>query len=267
MAQRYRQNRDEKIDLKRTQSSFSDDPKLNKARQVSRRNDDVKNVSIGIYDIDLAFKDFLEKDVKPTIEESGKFIPVPVMYASPENWASAQKDGFMRDGNGKVQTPLISFKRNSLDVNTEYSKLKVLTDSDTSQTFVRKYTHENRYDAFSQLIGQKPVDEKYIVDRPDYVNIQYDVIVWCDFMEDLNKLVEQIIYFQGGAFGDRYKFQIKGESYSFETTNGVGEERLVRSNVTLTTKAYIVPENRGNVINTQKAFGTSKVVWNLKSDI
>lgn len=267
MAQRYRQNRDEKIDLKRTQSSFSDDPKLNKARQISRRNDDVKNVSIGIYDIDLAFKDFLEKDVKPTIEESGKFIPVPVIYASPENWASAQKDGFMRDANGKVQTPLISFKRNSLDVNTEYSKLKVLTDSDTSQTFVRKYTHENRYDAFSQLIGQKPVDEKYIVDRPDYVNIQYDVIVWCDFMEDLNKLVEQIIYFQGGAFGDRYKFQIKGESYSFETTNGVGEERLVRSNVTLTTKAYIVPENRGNVINTQKAFGTSKVVWNLKSDI
>jgi len=267
MAQRYRQNRDEKIDLKRTQSSFSDDPKLNKARQVSRRNDDVKNVSIGIYDIDLAFKDFLEKDVKPTIEESGKFIPVPVVYASPENWASAQKDGFMRDANGKVQTPLISFKRNSLDVNTEYSKLKVLTDSDTSQTFVRKYTHENRYDAFSQLIGQKPVDEKYIVDRPDYVNIQYDVIVWCDFMEDLNKLVEQIIYFQGGAFGDRYKFQIKGESYSFETTNGVGEERLVRSNVTLTTKAYIVPENRGNVINTQKAFGTSKIVWNLKSNI
>ena len=267
MAQKYRQNRDEKIDLKRTQSSFSDDPKLNKARQVSRRNDDVKNVSVGIYDIDLAFKDFLEKDVKPTIEESGKFIHVPVMYASPENWSSAQKDGFMRDANGKVQTPLISFKRNSLDVNTEYSKLKVLTDNDTSQTFIRKYTHENRYDAFSQLIGQKPVDEKYIVDRPDYVNIQYDVIVWCDFMEDLNKLVEQIIYFQGGAFGDRYKFQIKGESYSFETTNGVGEERLVRSNVTLTTKAYIVPENRGNVINTQKAFGTSKVVWNLKSDI
>ena len=59
------------------------------------------------------------------IEENGKFIPVPVMYASPENWASAQKDGFMRDSNGKVQTPLISFKRNSLDVNTEYSKLKV----------------------------------------------------------------------------------------------------------------------------------------------
>lgn len=267
MAQKYRIQRDDKIDLKRTQSSFSDDPKLNKAKQISRRNDNVKNVQVGIYDIDLAFKDFLEKDVRPIIEENGKFIPVPVLYASPENWASAQKDGFLRDNNGKVQTPLISFKRNSLDINTEYSKLKVLTDEDTSQSFVRKYSKENRYDAFSQLIDQKSVQEKYIVDRPDYVNIQYDVIVWCDFMEDLNKVVEQIIYFQGGAFGERYKFQIKGESYSFDTTNGVGEERIVRSNVTLTAKAYIVPEQTGLKINTQKAFGTSKVVWKINPKI
>jgi len=135
MAQRYRIQRDDKIDLKRTQSSFSDDPKLNKSKQVSRRKDNVKNVNVGIYDIDLAFKSFLEKDVKPLIEENGKFIPVPVMYASPENWASAQREGFLRDNNGKVQTPLISFKRNSLDINTEYSKLKVMTDEDTSQSF------------------------------------------------------------------------------------------------------------------------------------
>ena len=267
MAIKYRQNRDEKVDLKRTQSSFSDDPILNKSKQISRKHDDIKNVSVGIYDIDLAFKSFLEKDIKPTIEENGNFIPVPVLYASPENWASAQKDGFLRDGNGKVQTPLISFKRNSLDINTEYSKLKVLTDEDTSTVFVKKYSQENRYDSFSELVDQKPVQERYVVDRPDYVNITYDVIVWCDFMEDLNKVVEQIIYFQGGAYGDRYKFQIKGESYSFETTNGVGEERFVKSNVTLTTKAYIIPKNIGTKVNTQKSFGTSKVVWKLNSKI
>jgi len=265
MARKYRIDRDDKVDLKKTQSSFSDDPKLNKARQV-RRNDDTKNISVGIYDIDLAFKDFLERDVKPTIKEDGKFIPVPVLYATPENWVSAQKDGYIRDGNGKIITPLITFKRNSLDVNTELSKLKVLTDNDTSRTFTRKYTQQNRYDAFSQLIDQKPVKEYYVVDTPDYVNISYDVIMWCDYMEDLNKLVEQVIYFQGGAFGQRYKFEVKGESYSFETTNGIGEERIVRSNVTLTVKAYIVPENRGYTVNTQKAFGTSKIVWKTKLD-
>ena len=56
-----------------------------------------------------------------------------------KNWKSAQREDF-RDNNGKVQTPLISFKRNSLDINTEYSKLKVLTDEDTSQSFIRKYS-------------------------------------------------------------------------------------------------------------------------------
>jgi hypothetical protein len=172
----------------------------------------------------------------------------------------------MRDGNGKVQTPLISFKRNSLDINTEYSKLKVLTDEDNTKAFTKKYSKNNRYDAFSQLTNMlPPKKERYIVDVPDYVNIQYDLIMWCDYMEDLNKLVEQVVYFQGGAFGDRYKFQIKGESYSFETTNGVGEERIVRSNVTLTVKAYIVPEDRGKkTINTQKVFGVSKIIWNPK---
>ena len=114
MARKYRIDRDDKVDLKKTQSSFSDDPKLNKAKQISRRTDDVKNISVGIYDIELAFKDFLERDVKPIIKEDGKFIPVPVIYASPENWVSAQKDGYMRDKNGKIITPLITFKRNSL---------------------------------------------------------------------------------------------------------------------------------------------------------
>jgi hypothetical protein len=61
-----------------------------------------------------------------------------------------------------------------------------------------------------------------------------------------------------------YKFQIKGDSYSFETTNGVGEERIVRSNITLTAKAYLVPEHKGQVVNSQKAFGNSKIVWNTK---
>ena len=44
MAIKYRQNRDEKVDLKRTQSSTPDDPILNKAKQISRKNDDVKNI-------------------------------------------------------------------------------------------------------------------------------------------------------------------------------------------------------------------------------
>ena len=74
MANRYRVVDPNKPDLRQTQSSTQDDPILNKANQVRRDTDNVKNISIGLYDIDLAFKDFLERDVKPMVEENGQLV-------------------------------------------------------------------------------------------------------------------------------------------------------------------------------------------------
>jgi hypothetical protein len=80
-------------------------------------------------------------------------------------------------------------------------------------------------------------------------------------MEQVNKIVEQIIYFQGRSFGDRYKFVIKADSYAFETTSVVNEDRITRANITLTTKAYIVPEYASMVNNTKRKFSVGKVSW------
>jgi hypothetical protein len=91
------------------------------------------------------------------------------------------------------------------------------------------------------------------------------VIIWCDYMEQVNKIVEQIIYFQGRSFGDRYKFVIKGDSYSFETTTGVGEDRIVRANVSLTAKAYIVPEYTAQTNNTKRRIAVGKISWGESS--
>ena len=58
MAVKYRNTDNTKPNLTQTQSSTSEDPKLNKAKQVRRDQDNVKNISVGIYDIDSAFKHF-----------------------------------------------------------------------------------------------------------------------------------------------------------------------------------------------------------------
>jgi len=261
MAQKYRNNDIVKPNLVQTESSTSPDPKLNKAKQVRRDQDNAKNISVGIYDVDSAFKTFLEKDVKPTIEDDGRFYPVPVMYASPEKWASAQRDGFMRDDNGMVLTPVISFKRNNLSINTELSKLKVAENEDAHQMFERKYTRTNRYDQFSVLTGQQPKKEFMSVERPDYVNLEYEVVVWCDYMEQVNKIVEQIVFFQGRSFGDRYKFVIKGDSYSFETISEMSQDRITKANINLTAKAYIVPEYAAMANNTKRRISVGKVSW------
>lgn len=261
MAIKYRNTDTSKPNLTQTESSTTQDPKLNKAKQIRRDQDNVKNVSVGIYDVDSAFKIFLEKDVKPTIEDDGRFYPVPVMYASPEKWASAQRDGFMRDDNGMILTPVISFKRNNLSINTDLAKLKVAQNEDAHQMFERKYNRVNRYNQFSVLTGQSPKKEYMSVERPDYVNLEYEVVVWCDYMEQVNKIVEQIVFFQGRSFGDRYKFVIKGDSYAFETISEMGQDRITKASINLTAKAYIVPEYTAVTNNTKRRVSVGKVSW------
>jgi len=261
MATKYRNEDKSKPQIIQTQSSTSVDPKLNKAKQVRRDQDKIKNVSVGIYDVDSAFKSFLEKDVRPTVQDDGRFFPVPVMYASPEKWASAQRDGFMKDDNGMILTPVIVFKRDNLSINTELSKLKVAQNEDAHQAFERKYTKTNRYDQFSILTGETPKKEFMSVERPDYVDLQYEVVVWCDYMEQVNKVVEQIVFFQGRSFGDRYKFVIKGDSYSFETVAEMGQDRITKATISLIAKAYIVPEFVGLNNNTKRRISKGKVVF------
>lgn len=261
MAIKYRNTDTSKPNLTQTESSTTQDPKLNKAKQIRRDQDNVKNVSVGIYDVDSAFRNFLDKDVKPTIEDDGRFYPVPVMYASPEKWASAQRDGFMRDDNGMILTPVISFKRNNLSINTDLAKLKVAQNEDAHQMFERKYNRTNRYDQFSVLTGQSPKKEYMSVERPDYVNLEYEVVVWCDYMEQVNKIVEQIVFFQGRSFGDRYKFVIKGDSYAFETISEMGQDRITKASINLTAKAYIVPEYAAVTNNTKRRISVGKVSW------
>jgi len=261
MAIKYRNTDKRKPQIIQTQSSTSVDPKLNKGKQIRRDKDNVKNVSVGIYDVDSAFKNFLEKDVRPTVEDDGRYFPVPVMYASPEKWASAQRDGFMKDDNGMILTPVIVFKRDNLSINTELSKLKVAQNEDAHQFFERKYTNVNKYDQFSILTGENPKREFMSVERPDYVDLQYEVIVWCDYMEQVNKVVEQIVFFQGRSFGERYKFVIKGDSYSFETIAEMGQDRITKATISLIAKAYIVPEFVGLNNNTKRTISVGKAVF------
>ena len=259
MAIKYRNTDKRKPQIIQTQSSTSVDPKLNKGKQIRRDKDNVKNVSVGIYDVDSAFKNFLEKDVRPTVEDDGRYFPVPVMYASPEKWASAQRDGFMKDDNGMILTPVIVFKRDNLSINTELSKLKVAQNEDAHQFFERKYTNVYKYVQFSILTGENPKREFMSVERPDYVDLQYEVIVWCDYMEQVNKVVEQIVFFQGRSFGERYKFVIKGDSYSFETIAEMGQDRITKATISLVAKAYIVPEFVGLNNNTKRTISIGKV--------
>ena len=85
--------------------------KKSRARQISVKDDNVKLPTVSIKDIDTAVFYYFRNVIKPTVSQNGTQIDVPVIYGNPERWTSVQKDGFLRDRNGKVQVPLIMFKK------------------------------------------------------------------------------------------------------------------------------------------------------------
>jgi len=87
-----------------------------RSKNIRRRDtDEVKNVSIGLMDIDAAIVYYFNEVIKPTVVESGETIKVPLLYANAERWSSIQKSGFLRDRKRQIILPVIAFKRNSIE--------------------------------------------------------------------------------------------------------------------------------------------------------
>jgi hypothetical protein len=83
------------------------------------------------------------------------------MYGSPERWAAVQKEGFVRDKNGKIQTPLIMFKRDSIEKNRSLGNKMDANNPVHFGVFEKKYSTKNVYDRFSTLNNREPVREFY----------------------------------------------------------------------------------------------------------
>src|SRR5210317_1791144 len=126
--------------------------------QVSRENDTVSIQTVGIKDIDEAIFYYFNEVLKPQVVQNGKLINVPLVYGSPERWAAMQKDGYYRDKNGKMQAPLIVFRRDSIEKNRNLgNKLDGNRPIDYG-IFEKKFSNKNVYDRFSILnnrIAQK----------------------------------------------------------------------------------------------------------------
>ena len=84
---------------------------FNRATKISRNSpgakDDVKNVSVGIMDMDSAIMYYFNEVIKPNVEINDEKVKVPCIYASPERWNQVTKQGFLRDKKRQIIVPLI----------------------------------------------------------------------------------------------------------------------------------------------------------------
>ena len=88
---------------------------FNRGTKISRNSpavkDDVKNLSVGLMDMDSSIMYYFNEVIKPEVEENKEKVKVPCIYASPERWTQISKQGYLRDKKRQIITPLIVFKR------------------------------------------------------------------------------------------------------------------------------------------------------------
>lgn len=259
--------------IRRTRDSFIDDrnsiqnPRIDlgdaRHTQVRRDKDKTRSLGITLYDIDFAIKSFIDNTIQLKVEDGNGLIQVPTVYANSEKWASIQKDGFLKDKKGKTMVPLISFRRSNVSIKSEMRRNKVATTNQIAYIMKQKYNTTNPYDKFSLLNDKRKSNEYFLTPIPDYVDVTYDFIGWCEYQNQLNYIIEQFIYFGGKSFGDKnsFKFSTNIDGATIEDSNTTGQDRLVRTSFQLLVHGYLIPKDVAREVTTKRIVTENKIVF------
>jgi hypothetical protein len=243
---------------------------VNKRRENQRtvKGDEVKQFTVGLKDVDAAIVYYFNNVIRPSVIQNSIKVNVPVMYGSPERWAAVQKEGFVRDKNGKIQTPLIMFKRDSIEKNRSLGNKMDANNPIHFGVFEKKYSTKNVYDRFSTLNNRIPVREFYGVIIPDYVNLVYSCTIFTEYVEQMNKIVESINFASDSYWGDpeRFKFRASIDTYSTTTELTQGTDRTVKTTFQIKMAGYIVSDAiNTSVGNPNKFFSKSAVSFGMET--
>jgi len=264
--------------------------KINRANQVSTKNTTIRgnretsiiagtnfsdNYSITLKDVDTAVLNHVKNVMKPRVREANETFKIPVYYGNEERWKAVRKRGVLRDKNNSLILPLIMLRR------TEVARNDLSGQSfphDVQGKFVEvvranKWSKENQYDRFSVQQGVQPVYENVVTGMPNYSDITYEFILWTNFIEQMNPLVESFVDQSHTYWGDstNMKFLCNIDNISDASEMDQGGERFIKSTFSVLTKAYLLPEYLNSVVtnkvsNMKKFTTPSKVTFTMESD-
>ena len=240
----------------------------NRGEDLSMKDDKVKTINVGLADIDEAVMYYFNQVIKPTVIQDGTRMAVETVYASPERWKSIQADGFHRDGNGQIILPVIVIRRDNIEKVRSLGNKLDGNFAALYQVVGSKYNPRNQYDKFSILTNRIPSEQFYVTAVPDYVTITYSCIVFTNFVEQNNKIVEAIEYASDSYWGNPNRWKFKAAIDSFATTVGVenGADRAARSTFNIKLNGYLIPDtvNKDLAAARNKFYTKSQVVFDLE---
>jgi len=236
--------------------------------QKSLKGDDVKQFSVGLKDVDESIFFYFNNVIRPSVIQNSTKVNVPILYGSPERWAAMQKDGFYRDNNGKIQTPLIMVKRDSIEKNRSLGNKMDANNPIHFGVFQKKYSQKNVYDRFSTLNNREAVKEYYGVIIPDYVNLVYTCVVFTEYVEQMNKIIESVNFASDSYWGDpeRFKFRAAIDNYTTTTELVDGGDRTVKTSFQIKIAGYIVSDAiNTSVGNPNKFFSKAALKFGIET--
>lgn len=231
---------------------------ISRAGEMRRDNDLVKVPKITLYDIDYSVFFQLSQVMNIQLNDNGNMIPVPVMFANGEKWAQIRQHGYMRDIDKKAMAPVMVLRRTSVAQDERIAKLDLNHYEPNIKLFPYR-TFNMQYDRVAGQLQAKESYEYFSVSIPDYVRVSYELIIWTDLTEQMNEVIQSISIMDGHVWGDFYKFRTTVQDITHNTINAPGDDRLVKSTITLQTDGYLRQDFEYHQSNLQKQFSLKRV--------
>jgi hypothetical protein len=242
----------------------------NRAKDLSFKGNKIKDISVGLEDMDQAIQYYFDNVIRPNVIQNGSRIAVPVLYGDAEKWKSVQNDGFYRDPGGKLMAPLIMYRRTNIDKNRTLGNKIDGNKAHLFNVFETKYNQKNFYDNFGVLTNRQPSKQYYVSVVPDYVTVTYECILFTNFIEQNNKLIEAIEFASDSYWGDFNRWHFRTKIDTFAVTNIVeqGNDRVAKTNFTMTLNGYLVPDTvNKEMANADMFYAPAQLIFGLETTI
>jgi len=235
---------------------------INRSAQMSFKDDNTKQYSVGIKDIDEAIFFYFENKISPFVYQNGQRRNVPVIYGAPERWKSFQRDGYYRDKKGAIMLPILVLKRDSLSKDRTVANKLDANQPNLYGKWSKQYSPKNFYSNFATLNNRKPVEKFHVVAQPDYVTMEYSCLIQTYYMEQLNKIIEACEYASDAYWGNPERFQFRAFIDQFTTATELtqGRDRLVTGTFNIRLRGYILPDTIQRELNATKVYNSKAKV-------
>ena len=240
----------------------------NRAKDLSFKGNKIKDISVGLEDLDGAIQYYFDNVIRPNVIQNNNRIAVPVIFGDAERWKSVQNDGFYRDKDGKIMVPLIMYRRTNIEKNRTLGNKLDGNKVHNFQVFETRYDKRNQYDKFDILTNRIPSKQYYVSVVPDYVTVTYECVLFTNFVEQNNKLIEAIEFASDSYWGDFNRWHFRTKIDTFAVTNIIeqGADRVAKTNFTMTLNGYLVADTiNKQMANADMFYSPSQIIFGMET--